>query len=190
MAKFQSQLKGAKADSQNPFFKSHYADLGSVWEAIQEPLTKNGLSVTQLSNWKEGMGWHVITRILHTSGEWCEGYFPIVAAKPNDPQAVGSATSYARRYALAAALGVYQTDDDGNAAVSRGTVVQKDLRPEMKKTATEALSGKVVDPKKCAHKWFQSKFNKDEQYCSICKAKRAMTAQPQQDLDSTDNIPF
>jgi hypothetical protein len=115
MSKAQSQIKGAIKDSKNPFFKSNYADLQSVWEAVRQPLTNNDLCVIQTS------GFHnetpvIVTTLSHKSGQWIQGYFPLVTSKPNDPQALGSATSYARRYALAAICGVYQTDDDAHLA--------------------------------------------------------------------------
>ena len=50
LAKAQGQIKAAPKDSDNPFFKSKYADLASVWEACREPLAKNGLAVIQRPN--------------------------------------------------------------------------------------------------------------------------------------------
>lgn len=165
LSKVQGEIKGAKADSQNPFFKSSYADLASVWDAIREPLKKNGLSVTQMTDLKDGQ-WCVVTRIMHISGEWIEGYFPIVVSKQNDPQSLGSATSYARRYALAAAMGVYQIDDDAEQAVQRTPMKQGH----------------------CTHSWVKSKFNKNEEFCSKCKEKR--TVAPLNTPEKEDNIPF
>lgn len=119
LAKAQSEIAGAKKDSSNPFFKSSYADLESVWSACREPLTKNGLSVSQLLGSGED-GIYLTTILLHSSGEFISDRVKIPVAKPNDPQALGSATSYARRYALAALVGIYQTDDDGESAMNRG----------------------------------------------------------------------
>lgn len=116
----QSEFHGAKADSENPFFKSRYADLESVWEAIRIPVTKNGLSVTQLTAYVNDK-LCVVTRLMHLSGEWIEGNYPIVTIKSTDPQALGAATTYARRFSLSAILGITQTDDDGETAVSRAS---------------------------------------------------------------------
>jgi len=118
----QSQIKGALKDSQNPFFKSHYADLASVVDAIREPFAKNGLSYTQPSRAiqiGEAWTWVVATRIMHISGEWIEGVYPIITVKPNDPQAFGSANTYARRYSLSSVAGVAQVDDDAESATVR-----------------------------------------------------------------------
>lgn len=118
LAKAQSEIAGAKKDSNNPFFKSSYADLESVWSACREPLTKNGLSVSQLLGSAED-GIYLTTVLMHASGEFISDRVKIPIAKPNDPQALGSATSYARRYTLAALVGIYQTDDDGETAMNR-----------------------------------------------------------------------
>lgn len=161
--KAQGSIKGAKKDAENPFFKSSYADLQSIWEAISEPLSANGLSVLQMSSILPDGRCCIVTRILHISGEWLEGDFPVIAAKPNDPQAFGSAVSYARRYALAAALGVYQIDDDGNKATQAS-------KPNTKPLTKEYIT--PLNPETCTHKWLESKYNNKEEYCHYCKTKR------------------
>ena len=116
LVKAQSEIKGAVKDSLNPHFKNKYADLGSVWDACRDALHKNGLAVVQLSRIHESGAPVLITRIIHSSGQHIDGEYPLVCKDPQDPQKLGSATTYARRYALAAALGVIQEDDDGQAA--------------------------------------------------------------------------
>jgi hypothetical protein len=117
LAKAQSELEGAKADSENPFFKSKYADLASVWEALRKPLSKNGLSVSQCLEHQEGKT--ILTSLLmHSSGQFISSSMPVISEKPG-PQAMGSAISYARRYSLAALTGVYQADDDAEGAHGR-----------------------------------------------------------------------
>jgi hypothetical protein len=119
LSKAQSEMHGAIKNSTNPFFKSSYADLESVWEAIREPLTKNGLSVVQTTKMLPEGQLALITTLAHSSGESIVGEYPILA-NDDSPQAIGSAITYARRYALAAIVGVHQTDDDGNAASKKG----------------------------------------------------------------------
>lgn len=121
MVKVQQQVKGAVKSSTNPFFKSSYADLGSVWDACREALTANGFSVIQFPGFAEGAPAtvQVTTILLHASGQWMQGTAGAPLAKP-DAQSVGSAISYLRRYALAAVAGVVQEDDDGESAVERG----------------------------------------------------------------------
>ncbi len=118
MVKVQSLIKGAKKDTKNPFFKANYADLESVWDSCREHLTSNGLSVIQTNDTTE-LGDFLVTTLLHTSGQWIQGRLHVYPTKP-DSQAMGSALTYSRRYALAAMIGIYQTDDDGEAAVGRG----------------------------------------------------------------------
>tara|TARA_R110000868_G_scaffold62962_3_gene189937 strand:- start:441 stop:1106 length:666 start_codon:yes stop_codon:yes gene_type:complete len=114
LAKAQSEMLPAFKDSANPFFKSKYADLASVWDACRGPLTKHGLSVVQVMDRQDGQ-LILKTSLIHSSGQWIDSIAPVVPVK-NDPQGVGSALTYMRRYSLAAIVGVYQDDDDGNAA--------------------------------------------------------------------------
>lgn len=114
LCKAQGEMKNAPKDTVNPFFKSHYADLASCWEALRPVLSKNGLSVTQYTNVSQD-GTVLVTLLLHASGEWIRGTYPI-HPKDNSPQALGSAITYAKRYALQAITGLASDDDDGNAA--------------------------------------------------------------------------
>ena len=121
----QTEMGGAVKDAANPFFKSKYADLGSVIRAIKEPCSKHGLSYVQLPIRSEnGVG--VVTRLLHESGEWLEGEFTLPMVK-NDPQAAGSAITYARRYALSALFSIPQVDSDAEDAMFRGALPEKPL---------------------------------------------------------------
>lgn len=128
LSKAQAEMGGAKKDSINPFFKSKYADLESVWGACRGPLTKHGLSVIQTTKVSPEGVLCVITTLAHSSGQSVSGEFPLIGHKL-DPQGIGSAVSYARRYALAAIVGVYQTDDDGNSA-THGKIVGDEPLPE------------------------------------------------------------
>ena len=117
LSKAQAAMKGAVKDSTNPFFKSNYADLESVWEACRKPLTDNGLSVIQMPNIVDGKV-SIETMLAHSSGEWVSSSISAQPAK-TDPQSIGSVISYLRRYSLAAVAGVYQTDDDAEQAQGR-----------------------------------------------------------------------
>jgi hypothetical protein len=125
LAKAQAEIKGAIKDSANPFFKSAYADLSSVWEAARGPLTKNGLAVVQAPTMTPD-GLVLRTVLMHSSGEWIAGTMPIKPVK-DDPQGMGSATTYVRRYSLAAIAGIAPEDDDGESASGRGE--QRTSRP-------------------------------------------------------------
>ncbi len=119
LAKAQGEITGALKDSANPFFKSKYADLASCWDACRGPLAKNGLSVFQVPEMTD-LGLTLVTTLAHSSGQWVRGSLP-VHPKDDTPQAMGSALTYARRYALTAVVGIAQVDDDGNAASARPT---------------------------------------------------------------------
>src|SRR3972149_2730702 len=93
LAKAQGQIKGALKDSANPFFKSKYADLSSVVEAIREPLSANGLSYVQVAHDAEASA-KIETVILHSSGEWISCGCVSVPVSKADAQGVGSGMTY------------------------------------------------------------------------------------------------
>jgi hypothetical protein len=133
LSKVQGELTYAKKDSANPFFKSRYADLESVWDACRSLLAANGLSVIQMpGNYFEGRMW-LVTKLCHTSGEWIEQEMSVPVQKP-DAQGAGSALTYMRRYALAAFVGVVQADDDANSiSITPKTMQMEAIRKNLTK---------------------------------------------------------
>jgi len=117
LSKAQASITGAVKDSANPYFKSRYADLASCWDACRKQLAANNLAVIQTTEWNPN-GVMLMTTLVHESGQWIRGELPI-RAKDDSPQAQGSAITYARRYALAAIVGLAQIDDDAEAAQGR-----------------------------------------------------------------------
>ncbi len=115
LAKAQGEMAGAAKDCANPFFKSRYADLSSVWTACREPLSKNGLSVLQIVQ-SSDLGDVLHTTLGHSSGQYMTSTMPIrIKTGGNDLQALGAAITYLRRFSLAAIVGVAPDDDnDGN----------------------------------------------------------------------------
>jgi len=150
LTQVQGSVEGAVKGKVNPAFKSKYADLTSVWEACREPLVMNGLSVVQFPGEMVDNRMTLTTQLSHESGEWmrCTLSIPLTKA---DAQGYGSAVTYARRYALAAVVGVCPEDDDGNAA-SRGTA-RNDTRNEDRITEAQRVelmalaAGKNTDMK-------------------------------------------
>jgi len=119
----QGKLTHAIKDSANPFFKSKYADLESVWDSCRSLLAENGLAIMQFpGEYFEG-SMTLTTILAHKSGEWIEQQMSVPVTKP-DAQGAGSALTYMRRYALAAVVGVVQADDDGNAASTPKSAVK------------------------------------------------------------------
>jgi len=114
LLKVQKQLHAVKKDASNPFFKSKYATLQSTWEACREALQDAGLVIIQTIHRDNGV--FLRTRLMHVSGAYTDSETPLLM-KEETMQAMGSAISYARRYSLAAIIGlVTDEDDDGNAA--------------------------------------------------------------------------
>lgn len=116
LAKFQADIKDPARDKDNPYFKSKYVALDGLLDAVRPVLATNGLSFIQ-SPVSNGQDMGVTTLLMHDSGEWIESDPFVLHAVKNDPQAGGSAITYARRYSLSAVLGVaWDDDDDANIA--------------------------------------------------------------------------
>lgn len=113
LSQLQGDLKPIPKDSENPFFHSAYSSLTACWETVRPLLKKYGLAVTQTTITTDKL--LLITTLMHESGEIIVGQYPIYS-KDNSPQSLGSAISYAKRYALQAILGLASEDDDGNDA--------------------------------------------------------------------------
>lgn len=118
LLKAQTEMGNATKDSRNPFYKSSFATLNSVREAIIPVLNKNNISIIQPMKILDGRTL-IETVMLHSSGEWISSETPVVVAKLNDPQAEGSGQSYARRYSLMSMLNIAAEDDDSEAAMGR-----------------------------------------------------------------------
>jgi len=131
LLKAQSEMSNAKKGSTNPFFKSKYADLNSLREAVMPVLNANGISVLQPIVHIEGKNF-VKTMLLHESGEFMESLTEIIYNKQNDAQAQGSGISYARRYSLQSFVCVGADDDDGQKAVQNKPNATKEIMQKAK----------------------------------------------------------
>jgi len=138
LAKAQGEMNGALKDSANPFFKSKYADLSSVWDACRQPLSKNGLAVVQLIETDQEGEMSLMTTLGHSSGQWMRSKIPIKInaskeGRVNELQLLGSALTYLRRFALSAIVGVApadDSDDDGNESGKSADYSSKKNRAE------------------------------------------------------------
>lgn len=155
LVKAQLAMRPAKKSSENPYFKSSYADLSAVWEVAQKPLADNGLAVMQpISSTVDGRSVHVTTLLVHVSGEWVSSTFTLTPkadkAEPFiSPQALGSAVTYGRRYALAAMLGIVSEDDDGEGAEGRGKPIsdaQAKPAPTYQRPPMQQVAPEPADP--------------------------------------------
>lgn len=115
LAKAQGEIENASKSSQNPHFKSRYADLAEVLNTVRPVFASHGLSVSQCPSYEQGIV-SVETVLMHSSGQWMSSVISAPISKL-DAQSVGSAITYCRRYSLAAVAGIAQEDDDANSAV-------------------------------------------------------------------------
>ena len=141
LVRVQAALKPAVRDKPNPFLKSRYADLAGVWDACRGLLHENRLAVIQVGG-TDAAGHYLETILVHESGQWISGRYPLRPVRADDPQALGSALTYARRYSLAAVLGIVTEDDDGEGTIAR---------PAEKTPAAPAPSAEQLYPALFAH---------------------------------------
>lgn len=115
LAKAQGEIENASKNSNNPAYKSKYADLAEVLNTVRPVFSAHGLSITQFPSFADGLA-SVETVLMHSSGQWMSGLASAGVTK-QDAQGVGSAITYLRRYSLAAVAGIAQEDDDAQAAI-------------------------------------------------------------------------
>ena len=165
LSKAQADITGALKDSSNPFFKSKYADLASCWDACRKQLAANNLAVIQTIyvHWESGQTM-LATTLVHSSGEWIRSDLPVLA-KDLSPQAQGSGITYARRYALAAIVGLAQIDDDAEAA--QGRAFTNDPRGDLGKKVDQTKRDQFVQQ-------FRGAFDLDAEEKDIALAVMAV----------------
>lgn len=178
LAAAQGAMSNAKKSSDNPFFKSKYADLAEVWDTCREPLAKNSLAIIQMPGEIDEQGNIKITTMLtHSSSQWIKSTMNIKVAKL-DAQGIGSAITYGRRYALAAMVGIAQEDDDGESAVGRPDNKQKASNPKSQQPVESkpASNSQLV----CSHCGLEidkavadySIKTYGAELCRVCQAKK------------------
>lgn len=156
LVKFQSEMNKVGKDTKA--YNYNYADMAAVWDVTRDPLNSAGLAVTQMGRiadplyhtddtgkQKMQLGIIVETVLVHTSGEWMSGetFYPIAK---NDPQGVGSALTYGRRYGYMAILGVV-TDDDDAAKASQDRRPAPESEAETPAKANKPAPAKTEAPK-------------------------------------------
>lgn len=149
LAKAQALFTFAKKDSSAPLFEKEggnkavrsgkerkYADLASVIDAIRAPLSENGLAFVQ-AVMPDDKSMRIRTTLMHNSGQWIAGEISLPPDRMGGVQGMGSALTYARRYALAAMVGIAQDDDDGEAAMAESRKAEKQRIQQVRKQAVE-----------------------------------------------------
>ncbi len=139
LAKAQGEMKPAAKSSSNPFFGTSYADLSAIVDAARGPLARHGLAVIQTTE-RDGT---VTTMLAHASGQWIRGELRLRSDK-DTPQAIGSAITYARRYAFAAIVGVVAEGEDDDAEHAEGRTSSRANPPARKTTQHQAAKTKAV----------------------------------------------
>ena len=122
LSRAQGNVENAKKLSNNPHFKSKYADLATIWDVIREPFTNEGLSVLQLPCAAPTGSVGLTTTLCHKSGQFVSDSFFLALKDASNPQQAGSAFTYMKRYSLLGVAGIASEDDDGNAATGRVNV--------------------------------------------------------------------
>jgi hypothetical protein len=151
LALAQGEMECASKDSANPFFKSKYAALPEIIKASRPYLSKHGLSTSQLTDF-EGDKIFLITQLSHKSGQWMRSWYTVNPVK-HDPQGIGSAVTYARRYSYSCITGVVASDedDDGEQAQGRGKITQGANKKEF-----ESIKKAIMESNDPAYTWGQN----------------------------------
>lgn len=147
LCKAQSEMGAVKKGSDNPFFKSSYADINAVIETIKESLNNNGISYLQPPKVVEVAGEKITvieTILLHTSGQFISSETEVKAKDGNDPQKYGAGITYARRFGLQSLVGLPAEDDDGNKASGVGS--KGKTSRSAKKTPAKEAANKPASP--------------------------------------------
>jgi hypothetical protein len=136
LAQFHALVGKIGKDAKNPFFKSNYASLPHILTEVSDPLQQAGLVITQFPD-----GDALTTMLIHAeSGEYIASSYTMPVAKANDPQALGSAISYARRYSVSSILNLKIEDDDGNLASQVGKNQVQEEKPWLNKADFDKAS--------------------------------------------------
>lgn len=183
LCRAQSKIKGAAEDSTNPHFKSKYASLQAYIDSARNPLSENGLSVTQLliDNNCEQMNLLTLeTVLMHSSGQWISSTFSIPVTK-QDAQGFGSACTYARRYAYAAIIGIAPIDDDGNMATEAAPVPTKTVTSgKLPATVIKSIQNAATVDELVNYVNSQSAYHDHGQFRQLAKDRKTELLKQQQ----------
>ena len=150
LSKAQGEISDAEKSSDNPFFKSKYADLAEVLGQIRPIFSANGLSIIQLPSLEAEGHVAVNTMLLHSSGQWVQDAMSMPVQGKNVAQESGSVITYMRRYAAAAVAGIAQVDTDANQAAKKGEALSEVAPKEWYNTVEEdkdAIIGAIMGGK-------------------------------------------
>jgi len=159
----------------NPHFKSKYVDLSGVVDAVADSLQKNGLALIQMVQLVgPDLKPVLATRLAHTSGEFIESIYPLITKDNSDPQKLGAAITYARRYSMMAMLGIAPEDDDGNSASGRGSSAPAPRAAAKPKAAAAPSDGPSPAQKRLVSKLVESKLGVTEPDAFLTKVREIL----------------
>lgn len=188
LAKASLEFLPIKKETENPYFRSQYADLSTLIAATRDALSKSGLVVIQTPRTKDGSVF-VTTALLHTSNEWISEDLELKTAK-YDPQGCGSAMTYARRYAYQSILNIAgEVDDDGNAA--SGKTAKSKIDPVeaeeqfQERTGKERASVVMVD---AFQKLWHERGKTDQQLIDVLRVRYSATRPDQLTKEELDEL--
>jgi hypothetical protein len=177
LVKAQKKIHGIPKDSNNPHYKSKYASLESTIETLKDALNESDLAYCQVVSIGEEFP-ILVTRLMHISGQWIEGSYPLNPVK-DDPQGLGSALTYARRYSLQSIVGMYAVDDDAELASGHSPISampqQVSSRPPIQQPL---ISGTKNICKVCGSEMSPSKQKEGQFYCKACFIKNKEAKHP------------
>lgn len=141
------EITNPALDAVNPHFKSRYASLGAIINAVRLPLARHGISAVQTVS-TDGGAVGVTTTLLHASGEWMAETAMSALPDRATVQQLGSVITYLRRYALASITGIVgEDDDDGNATTSPSAPRSEPRKPFKPQEARGAVPPPPTAPK-------------------------------------------
>lgn len=188
----QKEIGSAKKDSTNPFFKMKYSDLGSVMEACKDAFNNHGITVLQPVETDETIT-YVRTILLHDSGEYISSSMKVSCKNPDNPQEMGSAITYAKRYSLQAIAFIPSEDDDGEAATKPSRAVIEPIKDTSTPVTTDLKCSNCSKPVvEKVGSYSKSKFGKV--LCFNCQPKQPATPKPEPIPEkieiNVDDLPF
>ena len=148
LSKFQAEVKNPANSATNPFFKSKYAPLNEILNDVRPLLSKYGLAVIQSPGSADGEHITITTLLLHNSGEWIQGAPLTLKAEKMTPQGAGICTTYGRRYALSAVLGISSEDDDDAQGLEGKKPADKPAQPPKPAPKAETPPATTPPPEK------------------------------------------
>jgi hypothetical protein len=163
--KLMDEAQSLTKSANNPFFKSKYTELNDVLSEVKSLCIKNNFIFMQYPVVIEGKN-YLKTVLTHKDGKSVEACIELVSKDESDPQKLGSAITYMRRYSLISMFGLEQDDDDGNKAST-----SKKVKTEVKQSTSSQKGDGITTCKECGEEKHPAMLNNYDGYCKSCVSK-------------------